>query len=139
VTSNITVIKLIYFLLLVALWGNIYYFCMQKIRTVVFYKRYFLDFFQTQKPKVKGKILWTIGLIEALPRVPENYLKHLEGTDGLYEIRVQTGSDIFRLFCFFDEGQLVILLNAFQKKSQKTPSKEIERALRIKKEYEQKK
>ena len=63
-------------------------------------------------------------------------MKHLEGTDGLYEIRVQQGSDIFRIFCFFDEGKLIILANGFQKKAQKTPKSEINKALKIKKEYE---
>ena len=85
---------------------------------------------------MKEKIIWTLELIEELPRVPEIYLKHLENTDGLYEIRVQHGSDIFRIFCFFYEGQLVVLMNGFQKKDQKTPKKEIEKALKIKTEYE---
>ena len=66
-------------------------------------------------------------------------LKHLENTDGLYEILVQVGNDIFRIFCFFDKGQLVILANGFHKKSQKTPKKEIELALKIKEEYENEK
>jgi phage-related protein len=70
-----------------------------------------------------------------LDRVPEKFLKHLTGTEGLYEIRVEHGSNIYRIFCFFDEGQLVILLNGFQKKSQKTPAKEIDKAERLKKEY----
>lgn len=59
----------------------------------------------------------------------------MENTDGLYEIRVEVGSNIFRVFCFFDEGNLVILLNGFQKKSQKTPKNEIELAEKLKKEY----
>ena len=75
-------------------------------------------------------------MIEDLQRVPETYLKHLENTDGLYEIRVQLGSDIFRIFSFFDEGQLVVLANGFQKKTQKTPKQEIELAIKIKAEYE---
>lgn len=70
-------------------------------------------------------------LIEELQQVPEIYLKHLEGTNGLYEIRVQQGSDIFRIFCFFDEGQIVVLSNGFQKKTQKTPKQEISRAIKI--------
>jgi len=74
--------------------------------------------------------------VEDLQRVPETYLKHIEDSDGLYEIRVQVGSDIFRIFCFFDQGQLVVLANGFQKKSQKTPKNEIDLALRIKAEYE---
>ncbi|MGV3586708.1 MAG: type II toxin-antitoxin system RelE/ParE family toxin [Adhaeribacter sp.] len=89
-----------------------------------------------QRDKVKDKIIWTFDLIETLPRVPETYLKHIENTAGLFEIRVQQGSDIYRIFCFFEQGQLVVLANGFQKKSQKTPKEEIEKALKIKEEYE---
>jgi len=74
-------------------------------------------------------------LIEEIEKVPESYLKHIESTNGLYEIRVKFGTDIFRIFCFFDKGQLVILTNGFQKKTQKTPKKEIEKALKIMEEY----
>ena len=111
----------------------------QKYRKITFFKGYFQDFFDKQSKKVKAKIVWTFDLVEALQRVPETYLKHIESTDGLYEIRVQLGSDIFRIFCFFDQGQLVILTNGFQKKTQKTPKKEIELALKIKAEYESEK
>jgi phage-related protein len=83
--------------------------------------------------------MWTFDLIEDLERVPDIYLKHIEETDGLYEIRVKNGSDIFRIFCFFDKGQLVVLANGFQKKTQKTPRSEIDRALKIKQEYESEK
>lgn len=85
---------------------------------------------------MKDKIIWTFDLIESLQRVPETYLKHIENTEGLFEIRVQQGSDIYRIFCFFDKGQLVVLVNGFQKKTQKTPKQEIEKALKIKEEYE---
>lgn len=108
----------------------------QKYRKIVFYKDYFQEFFSKQRDKVKDKIIWTFDLIEDLQKVLEIYLKHLENAEGLFEIRVQQGSDIFRIFCFFDQGQLVILTNGFQKKTQKTPKKEIERALKIRKEYE---
>ena len=111
----------------------------QKHRKITFYKNYFQDFFSQQNEKVKAKIVWTFDLLEDLQRVPETYLKHIENTDGLYEIRVQFGSNIFRIFCFFDEGQLVVLANGFQKKTQKTPIKEIEMALKIKAEYENEK
>jgi len=107
-----------------------------KIRTVFLYKEYFTEFFLKQRQKVQDKIIWTFRLIETQQKVPEDYLKHLENTDGLYEIRVQQGSDIFRIFCFFDEGKLVVLANGFQKKTQKTPKNEIEKALKIKQEYE---
>ena len=82
---------------------------------------------------------WTLRVIEDLDRIPEIYFKHLEGTDGLYEIRVKVGSDIFRVFCCFDAGRIVILFNGFQKKSQKTPKKEIKKALDLKREYFDKK
>ena len=110
-----------------------------KLRTVTLYKDYFSDFYQIQKQKVKDKILWTFRIIETQNQIPTNYLKHMEATDGLYEIRVQQGSDIFRIFCFFDEGKLIVLANGFQKKTQKTPKSEIEKVLKIKKEYEQEK
>ena len=106
-----------------------------KIRTIIFYKNYFSDFFVKQRQKVKDKIIWTFDLIEIIDKVPETYLKHLEGADKLFEIRVQSGNDIFRIFCFFDEGNLVVLANGFQKKTQKTPKQEIEKALKIKIEY----
>jgi len=111
----------------------------EKFRTVILYKDYFSDFYSQQKQKVKDKILWTFKIIETIQRVPEDYLKHMEGTDGLYEIRVQQGSDIFRIFCFFDEGKLVVLANGFHKKTQKTPKTEIEKAIKIKSEYEKEK
>lgn len=110
-----------------------------KFRTITIYKRYFPDFFDKQRQKVKDKIIWTFKLIEEIQNVPETYLKHLEGTTGLFEIRVQSGSDIFRIFCFFDEGKLVVLANGFQKKTQKTPIKEIEKALKIKQLYHEEK
>ena len=108
----------------------------KKFRTITFYKNYFQDFFAKQNKKVKAKIIWTFDLVEDLQRVPETYLKHIENTDGLYEMRVQLGTDIFRIFCFFDRGQVIVLLNGFQKKTQRTPKKEIELALKIKAEYE---
>ena len=108
----------------------------QKIGTVFLYKNYFTDSYIKQKQKVKDKIIWTFKLIETIQQVPEEYLKHMEGTDGLYEIRVQVGNDIFRIFCFFDEGKVVVLANGFQKKTQKTPKTEIVKANKIKREYE---
>jgi len=107
----------------------------KKYRTIITYKNYFEEFLTKQRQKVKEKIVWTFLLIEELYKIPETYLKHLEGTDGLYEIRIQLGSDTFRIFCFFDEGKLVVLANGFQKKTQKTPKQEIAKALKIMEEY----
>lgn len=111
----------------------------KKKRTVIFYKNYFQDFFDQQSRKVKEKFIWTFDLIEDLQIVPQTYLKHIENTNGLYEIRVQLANDIFRVFCFFDQGKLIVLINAFQKKTQKTPKQEIALALKIKEEYEREK
>lgn len=111
----------------------------KKYRTIITFRDYFEEFLTKQRQKVKEKIIWTFLLIEEVQQVPENYLKHLEGTDGLYEIRIQLASDIFRIFCFFDEGKLVVLANGFQKKTQKTPKQEIAKALKIKEEYHESK
>jgi phage-related protein len=108
----------------------------QKYRKIRFFKNYFQEFFDKQSKKVKAKIIWTFDLIQDVQIVPETYLKHIENTNGLYEIRVQHSSDIFRIFCFFDQGQLIVIANGFQKKTQKTPKKEIELALKLKAEYE---
>lgn len=111
----------------------------KKYRYVVSYKNYFDKFFNIQTKKVKSKIIWTLELIEDLERVPEKYLKHIAGTDGLYEVRVKLSTNIYRIFCFFDEGKLIIIINGFQKKKQKTPKDQIKKALKIKQEYEKEK
>ncbi|WP_026977754.1 type II toxin-antitoxin system RelE/ParE family toxin [Flavobacterium tegetincola] len=106
-----------------------------KVREVIAYLNYFEDFLQEQPKKVQDKIFKIIEAIETLERVPANYLKSMEGTSGLYEARIQLASNIWRVFCFFDSGKLVILLNGFQKKTQKTPKGEIDKALRLMKKY----
>jgi len=108
---------------------------MEKIREVIAYKNYFVDFLTKQPIKVQNKIFKIIEAIETLERIPTNYLKLITETNGLYEARIQLGSNIWRVFCFFDKGKLVILLNGFQKKTQKTPKNEIEKAIILMKEY----
>lgn len=108
---------------------------MNKVREVVAYRNYFEDFLKKQNKKFQDKIYKILEAIETLEHVPERYLKHLKGTNGLYEARIQLGSNIWRVFCFFDKGRLVILLNGFQKKTQKTPKKEIEKAIKLMKQY----
>ena len=105
------------------------------IRNIFYYRQYYLDFFETLRPEIQIKFNWTLGLIATLERVPVKFFKHIEGTDGIYEIRVEVRSEIFRVFSFFDKGQLVVLVNGFQKKSQKAPKKEIELAEKLKKQY----
>ncbi len=108
---------------------------MDKKRELLFYRNYFDEFYAGRTTKVQKKILWTLRLIEDLDRIPEIYLKHLAGTDGLYEIRVQSGSEIFRVLCFFDDQNIVVVGHGFQKKTQKTPDREIAKGERIKREY----
>ena len=116
------------------------YICsMKKYRIVIRYKSYFDEFLKAQRPRIVEKIIQTLRKIEILEYIPSTNLKHIEGTDGLFEIRVQFGSDIFRIFCFFDEGKLVVLLSGFQKKTQKTPRNEIKRAMNLMAEYYQEK
>lgn len=107
----------------------------QKIREVVEFENHFSEFLKKQPIKVQNKIFKIIEAIETLERVPSNYLKMLVGTNGLYEARIQLGSDIWRVFCFFDHGKLVILLNGFTKKTQKTPKNELEKALQLMQKY----
>lgn len=109
---------------------------MMKIeREIIAYKKYFTSFYEKQTNKVQAKIEWTLNLIRVLEHVPSKYFKHLAGTKGLYEIRIESKGNIYRIFSFFDKGNLVVLGNAFQKKTQKVPRKEIEKALKIMKEY----
>ena len=104
-------------------------------RQIIAYKNYFLDFYENLEDNVQAKIEWTLNLIQVTQKVPEKYFKHLTGTKGLYEVRVEVGSNIFRIFSFFDKGNVVVLGNGFQKKSKKTPKQEIKMALKIMEEY----
>ena len=106
-----------------------------KVREVVEFENHFSEFLKKQPVKVQDKIFKIIEAIETLERVPSSYLKMLVGTNGLYEAWIQLGTDIWRVFCFFDHGKLVILLNGFTKKTQKTPKNEIEKALQLMQKY----
>ena len=79
-----------------------------------------MDFYLSLEPKTQEKIEFILDLIRKAERVPSKFLKHIEGSDGLFEIRATFRSNIFRIFCFFDDGKLVVLLNGFKKKTQKT-------------------
>jgi len=108
---------------------------LEKIRTIVAYKHYFEEFLVKQPVKVQNKIYKILEIIEFQQFIPAKYLEHIKDTEGLYETKYSFGSNIWRVFRFFDEGRLIILLNGFQKKSQKTPKSEISIALRLKEEY----
>ena len=104
-------------------------------RRVIVYKNYFLDFYKEQDNKVQEKIEYVLDLIRFEKRVPIKFLKFLENSDGIYEVKVITTFKSIRILCFFDKGKLVVLTNCFVKKSQKTPRKEIKLAEKLKKEY----
>lgn len=104
-------------------------------REIIPFENHFWDFYNELDLKVQEKFDWTISLIERTKIVPKQYFDHITGADGLWEIRVKTGSNIFRVFCFFDKGNLIILLTGFQKKTQKTPKIEIKKAEILKKKY----
>ena len=106
-----------------------------KIRNVIAYKHYFIDFVKSLPEKMQDKIIKTIQYVETLQMVPQKYLKHIEGTKGLYEIRASYNGCIYRAFFIFDDGNIIMLFNGFQKKTQKTPDSEINKALELKKEY----
>jgi phage-related protein len=104
-------------------------------RQIIFHQHYFIDFYLEQTEKVQEKIDYVFKILKTVQNVPKKFLEHMTGTDGLYEIRIEFERNIYRIFCCFDKGNLVVLFNGFQKKSQKTPKKEIELALKLKEEY----
>lgn len=108
---------------------------MEQLRQLIFYKHYFKDFFDPLNEKVKEKIDQVLFTVRLAERIPSKFFRPMTGYKGLFEIRIEYQGNIYRIFCCFDEGNLVVLFNGFQKKSNKTPQKEIERAMRIKQEY----
>lgn len=103
------------------------------MRTLETFEDHFWNFYESQSPSVRQKIDYVLQLVINLPQIPKKFFKHVE--DGIYEIRIESNSDIFRVFSFFDEGKLVILLHGFTKKSQKLPRKEIDRAKQLRSKY----
>lgn len=108
---------------------------MKSQRQIIFHENHFVDFYLEQTEKVQEKIEYVFKVIRTVHHVPPKFLKHITNTDGLYEIRIEFEGNIYRIFCCFDGGNLVILFNGFQKKSQKTPKEELKIALKLKNEY----
>jgi phage-related protein len=104
-------------------------------RQIIFHDSYFIDFYIDQSEMVQLKIEYVFSIIKTVQNVPKKFLEHITGTEGLYEIRIEFASNIYRIFCCFDKGNLVVLFNAFRKKTQKTPKKEIDLALKLMNEY----
>jgi phage-related protein len=108
---------------------------MQTFRKVVAYGNHFERFLKTLPPKIQDKIFKIIEAMETLQRIPSHYLKLVNAENKLYEARIQLGSNQWRVFCFFEEERLIILMHGFQKKSQKVPRKEIQKAIQLIKQY----
>ena len=104
-------------------------------RRIITYKQRFLDFYKEQDSKVQKKIEFVLDLVRFEERVPIRFFKFLEGSNGIYEIRVFTTFKNIRILCFFDKGELIVLTNCLIKKTQKTPRKEIKLAEKLKNDY----
>ena len=104
-------------------------------RTIIFHGKHFADFYLEQTDRVQEKIEYVLRIVRQVENIPKKFFDHLSGSDGLFEIRVEFGSNIFRIFCCFDQGNIVVLFNGFQKKTQKTPKDQIDQAERLRKEY----
>ncbi len=108
-------------------------------RKIIFYENYFIDFYKGLDSSIKSKFQYVFELIKQVEMVPKKFLAPITGFEGLFEIRIEFQSNIYRVFCCFDRGKLIVLFNGFQKKTNKTPKKEIEKAMKLKYEYFEKK
>lgn len=108
---------------------------MEKVRTIRLFKNYFKDFYVAQVKTVRDKINFVLRLVETQRIIPRKFFRVIEGTDGIYEIRVEVDGNIFRIFCCMDGNAVIVLFHGFQKKTNKTPLREIKRAEVIKYEY----
>lgn len=106
-------------------------------RQIIAYKNYYKEFFEAQDADTQEKILYGMLLLKTQERLPSKFVKLIR--DGLYELRIEWKGNIYRIFFCFDEGRVVVLFNCFQKKSQNTPAREINKALKLKAEYEERK
>ena len=101
---------------------------MDKIRSIKLYKSYFKDFYIAQSKGVRDKINYSLYMVETMQIIPSKFFRNIEGSEGLYEIRTEYGGNIYRVFCCMDADSIVVLFQGFQKKTQKTPAKEIKMA-----------
>lgn len=102
-------------------------------RKIVAFGNYYREFIDSLNEKERQKVHYILSLLQSEDRLPVKFIKFIR--DGLYELRISWNGNIYRLFFVFDEGQIVVLFNGFQKKTQKTPNAEINKALKIKEEY----
>lgn len=103
------------------------------MRKIITYGGYFETFMKTLSAKEQRKVDYVVSLLASQNRLPTKFIKHID--DELYELRVMWENNIYRVFFIFDEGNVVVLFSGFQKKTQKTPQSEIDKAIRIKEAY----
>ncbi len=102
-------------------------------RKILTYGGYFEEFYDSLNAGVQKKVDYGLLLLTTEDRIPIKFVKFIK--DGLFELRIEFEGNIYRIFFIFDAGSIVVLFNGFQKKTQKTPKKEIEKALKIKDDY----
>lgn len=108
---------------------------MEKLRQIEFYKRYFIDFYLELPESVQKKYEYVFVVVKQAEIIPKKFFKKLSGKDNLYEIRVESSSNIYQTFCCIDGHNIVVLFNSFQKKTNKTPPSQIKRAEKLKRNY----
>ena len=106
---------------------------MKEERKILFYKSYFTDFYKSLETGARRKVAYILDMLKTQDRISEKFVKSIR--DGLFELRALHNGNIYRAFFIFDEGNIIMLFNGFQKKTQKTPADEIEKALKLKKKY----
>lgn len=102
-------------------------------RSILYFKDYFLSFYRTLCDGAQKKFDYSLAMLKIQERVSEKFVKYIR--EGIYEVRANHNGNIYRAFFIFDEGNIVMLFNGFQKKTQKTPESEIKKAIQIKNEY----
>ncbi|MCD7926015.1 type II toxin-antitoxin system RelE/ParE family toxin [Phocaeicola sp.] len=106
---------------------------MQREREILYYKNYFIDFFMSLDDNARKKVAYVLDMLKTQERLNIKFVKLIR--EGIYELRASHNGNIYRAFFIFDDGNIVMLFNGFQKKTQKTPDSEIEKALKLKNEY----
>ncbi len=116
----------------VAIYRNLSYLC-DVTRKITYYKTYFQDFFNSLEKGAQIKVTYVLRYIQQTERWNQKFVKHLK--DGVFELRAEHNGNAYRVFFILDNGNIVVLFNGFQKKTQKTPPQELEKAIKLKKLY----
>lgn len=106
---------------------------MEKEREILYYKHYFIDFFNSIEAGAQKKVAYVLNMLKTQDRLSENFMKSIR--EGVYELRASHNGNIYRAFFIFDKGNIVMLFNGFHKKTRRTPNSEIEQAIKLKNEY----